>query len=259
MVTSVSAGSGCHLKGLSVLVTRAHHQADGLCRLIEDLGGCAIPFPAVEITAMTPSSSPLPIDQYDLVLFVSPNAVHYGSFLLDDRSPDQSLVGAVGRATAEALGSAGVQADLVPTRRYDSEGMLALPELNRVSGRRVLIVRGDGGRALLGDTLEQRGAQVDYAEVYQRRCPLSDPSFLLARRYPVGWVTATSNGILDNLFTLLGERGKQLLKTTPLVVVSERMRQHARKRGCEQVILAQGASDQALMDAICNDLKTRFC
>ncbi len=208
---------------------------------------------------MTPAPGLLPIDQYDLVLFVSPNAVHYGSSLLDGRTPGQIRIGAVGRATAEALGSTGVEVDLVPTRCYDSEGMLALPELNRMSGRRVLIVRGDGGRALLGDTLEQRGAQVDYAEVYQRRCPLSDPSTLLARWDLVGWVTATSNGILDNLFTLLGERGSPLLKTTPLVVVSERMGQHARNRGCEQVILARGASDQALMDAICNDLETRFC
>ncbi|WP_275576186.1 uroporphyrinogen-III synthase [Aquitalea magnusonii] len=57
---------------------------------------------------------------------------------------------------------------LFPTAGSDSEALLALPQLADVAGQHWLIVRGQGGRALLADTLCARGAQVSLAEVYQR-------------------------------------------------------------------------------------------
>jgi len=64
-------------------------------------------------------------------------------------------------------------------------------------------------------------------------------------------VTATSNMILDSLFDLLGEAGAQLLCTTPLVVVSQRMAEHALKRGCENVYVAASATDADLLATLC--------
>ena len=50
------------------------------------------------------------------------------------------------------------------------------PELARVagadwSGRRALLVRGDGGREWLGDRLREAGAEVAAVSVYRRSCP----------------------------------------------------------------------------------------
>ncbi|MCW8975547.1 MAG: uroporphyrinogen-III synthase, partial [Sedimenticola sp.] len=114
------------------------------------------------------------------------------------------------------------------------------------------ILRGNGGRELLGEELSKRGAVVDYAEVYQRACPTTASDNLIHRWVDdVDVVTATSNILLDNLFAMLGEAGQPLLQQTPLVVVSDRMRQHARELGCTQVILAPGADEQDLLQAIC--------
>jgi uroporphyrinogen-III synthase len=56
---------------------------------------------------------------------------------------------------------------------FDSESVLALPAFQApaVAGRRVLILRGDGGRDLLGDTLRARGAEVEYLTCYHRNGP----------------------------------------------------------------------------------------
>jgi uroporphyrinogen-III synthase len=99
----------------------------------------------------------------------------------------------------------------------------------------------------------QRGAEVNYAEVYSRKIATADPAPLIANwEREVDIVTATSCGILENLFSLLGEKGRNLLRTTPLAVVSERIMVRAQEFGCEKVILANEASDQGLLLAICD-------
>jgi uroporphyrinogen-III synthase len=238
-----------------VLVTRPAAQAGGLCRLIEAAGGRPIPFPTIEIV---PVGDPAPArralaEPWDLLVFVSPNAVERALPLCPGgRLPSLPHLAAVGAATARALAAAGCAPDLVPVGRYDSESLLALPELADLTGKRALIVRGEGGRALLGDTLAERGAQVAYAEVYRRTLPEADPAALLARwDETVNLVTATSGEVLDNLIDLLGPAGRDRLLATPLVLVSERTREAAAALGFSTVEVAVRADDLAMVEALC--------
>ena len=144
-----------------VLVTRPADQAEPLCRLIEAANGRPIPFPTIEIIpARDPrAAQDLLAQPWDLMVFISRNAVEHAVRLTPAAAPwgKARLLAAVGRATAIALGDAGRPPDLVPGERYDSETLLALPELARPLGWRVLIVRGEGGRATLADTLSGAG------------------------------------------------------------------------------------------------------
>jgi uroporphyrinogen-III synthase len=245
----------CDLGGKGVLVTRPAAQAAGLCHLIEQAGGRAIPFPTIEIL---PSAHPEPArgllaEPWDLLIFVSRNAVEQALPLFPaTRLPSEPELGAVGAATAKALAEAGRLPDLMPSTGYDSESLLALPRLADMRGRRVLIVRGEGGRPLLGDTLSARGAEVAYAEVYRRTLPRADAASLLTRwDSDVQLVTATSGEVLDNLCTLLGEEGRERLLATPLAVVSERTAAAARALGFPRVEIAERATDEDLLAALC--------
>jgi uroporphyrinogen-III synthase len=71
---------------------------------------------------------------------------------------------AVGATTAASWQESGVQPQVPQDAR--SEGLLALPALNAVRGKRILILRGDGGREFLAEQLRGRGALVDYCECY---------------------------------------------------------------------------------------------
>ena len=250
----------CDLQGLCVLVTRPVKQAHSLCELIEQQHGRPIRFPTLEIAPAANAEQAragLAIaSQADMLIFVSANAVQYAFPLLPDILPGDLVIAAIGRATARKLAEYGLDPGLLPRGGYDSEGLLAMDELQDMRGKQVIIVRGNGGRSKLKDELERRGARVEYAEVYQRLLPDRNPANLLR-----GWnrlidvVTATSNESLDNLFKMLGAEGQPKLVSTPLLVVSQRMARHAQALGCQQIYLADDASDKAILAELCLLLK----
>jgi uroporphyrinogen-III synthase len=245
----------CDLSGLGVLVSRPADQAEGLCQLIESAGGRAVRLPAVQIL---PASDPEPARALlaapsDLMIFVSRNAVIQALPLCPGgKLPENCTLAAVGEATARALTDAGREPDLTPTGRFDSEALLAMDALQDVLGSRVTIVRGEGGRPTLGETLTSRGARVAYAEVYRRALPDLDAGPLLANwREQVQLVTATSDDLLHNLMRLVTPAGQAALLATPLVVVSQRTAALARSLGFVRVEVAERAGEREILAALC--------
>lgn len=247
------------LAGLRVLVTRPAHQADPLAQLIEAEGGEAIRFPVVEILEPEDSTALLRtidrLDEFDLAIFISPNAVNKALNLILARRtlPPRLALACVGRGSAKALRHFGFEDVLVPSGSFDSEGLLALPALAEMRGKNVVIFRGDGGREVLGHTLAERGAQVEYAECYRRAKPTADATLLMRRwaRGGIDVVTVTSVAGLRNLFDLVGKLGQQWLIKTPTVVVSERMAQVCRELGYKSApLVADEASDEGIVRAL---------
>jgi len=242
-----------------VLVTRPAGQGKGLCHLAEAAGYEAIHLPAIEIHEAE-DSGPLQalvdtLDSYDLAVFISVNAVHHGlGFILAYRDwPLMVKIATVGASSAEALREYGLAADLVPAHRFNSEALLALDELQDMQGRRVVILRGNGGRDKLRETLLARGATVDYIEVYRRVCPEIDPHLMrsLLRPGSLDVITVTSNETLENLFAMAGVGGQALLRALPLIVVSERQVELARRLGFEHpALVAEDAGDASIVDVL---------
>lgn len=258
MTEPTASQPGRPLAGVGVLVTRPAHQGGRLCKLIEKAGGRAIRFPVVEIVDPADPQALEPIldalNDYDLAVFISANAAARAMPLILSRRPwpPGLAVAAVGRASARELARFGHSATICPPRRFDSEALLAMDELQDMGGKRVVIFRGEGGRELLANTLRSRGATVDYAEVYRRVQPEVDSGVLLDRwrRGEIDVAVVTSGEGLCNLFDLVGEPGRPLLRQTPLVVVSDRMVQLARKLGCRAQVVVAEPGDESIVAAL---------
>lgn len=246
------------LLGLGVLVTRAAHQADHLCGLIEAQGGQVFRLPVLEIV---PSGDSAPfadvrqrLPEYDLAVFVSANAVRMAFPALVPLSewPRALKLAAIGKQTATALNHAGLDVDVVPKKQFTSEALLALEDMRHVAGKHILIVRGEGGREFLATELAERGARVDYAEVYRRVLPEVDTSPILDAwaQGHINAVTVASRESLENLHRLLDETGQQLLASTLLVVGNPRSAGRAAELGLTRVMIANDASDEAMVEAL---------
>lgn len=239
------------LTGKNIVVTRPAHQARELAAMIDAAGGAATLFPVLEIRDLDDLKPLLAVvarlDEFDLAVFVSPNAVSKAMPLITAHRalPSGLRYAAIGRGGVNELARFGVSDVIAPARRFDSEALLELPELRDMRGKRVVIFRGDGGRELLGDTLKARGASVEYAECYRRAKPDLDATPLLESwaRKELDAVTVTSSEGLRNFHEMIGARGRQWLRETPLFVPHPRIAEVARELGLARVIVTEPADE----------------
>ena len=136
------------LSGRGIVVTRPREHALALAERIRSAGGDPILFPTIEIlppeNAAAVSNLVARLDGFQLAIFVSPMAVMRGhAMVLASRNWPESLrVAAVGMGTARALEERGFHAVIAPSGEADSEALAALPELQDLYGRLVVIFRG---------------------------------------------------------------------------------------------------------------------
>lgn len=238
------------LSGRGIVVTRPRELAGALAEQIERRGGRAIVFPAIEIEALPPPPALRRIAEYQMVVFVSPSAVRVAMRSIPIWPP-MLTAAAVGAGTRRELERAGIARIVAPQAGADSEALLAAPEMQDMASKRVLIVRGENGRAVLGEALAARGARIEYAECYRRSRPATDAARLLQswKQEEIDAVSVSSSEGLDNFLAMTGAEGRTLLARTPLFVPHPRVASHARFRLQSEVVVA-GPGDDELIERL---------
>ncbi len=241
------------LSGKTIVITRPLHQAVFLAQQIQETGGESILFPTIEIEPLISSCSPPagqpPFDKYDLAIFVSANAVRCAQVLLSSAWKLPCI--AVGPGTAKALQEFHIQVNWIPTI-HQSEGILDLPILQRIAGKKFLIFCGENSRPLLKKSLVQRGAAVDELICYRRTCPQVEGSSAISqwRQSGIHLIISTSLESLENLWHILGGINNDWLWGIPLLVINEAMQDYAKCLGFNTIYLAGGASDATILQTL---------
>ncbi len=206
---------------------------------------------------------PLPIDQHqwhslsqqppDILIFISPAAAQFGVDLLPRHIFNHAKVISVGAATAKQLSDAGIS-DIETPLVETSEGLLELTSLHHVAQKRIVIVRGNGGRELLHEQLTDRGANVTYTEVYQRQwLTLSEQQTIDKwRKQKINCIVVTSSQLLEKTLSLIDDLA--FANQCSWIVVSQRCKQRAEQLGLKKVINSQGASHTSILASITEQL-----
>lgn len=242
------------LAGRHIVITRPLAQSGHLAELLITQGATPVRFPVLAIHDVEDQrpllDAAIRLEHFDLVVFVSPNAVAKAlDVILKHRAwPAGMQVVTMGRSSERELNERGIGNVLAPVQRFDSEALLEMPELQEMQGRRVLICRGDSGRELLGETLAARGADVEYLTCYRRGKPQIDPAPLLKlwEEGRLDAVTLTSSEGLRNFTEMIGRLGLAWLRKTPTFVPHLRIAEQAGHFGLKHII-PTGAGDDGLM------------
>ncbi|MFM2588331.1 uroporphyrinogen-III synthase [Vibrio sp. TBV020] len=240
---------------MAVLVTRPGNQGLSLCQQLSEVGIASHHHPLIEIQSGDQLSGlENHILSFDIIIAVSQHAVSETSDYLAQTCqswPSNVVYLAVGQKTAHVLSKVTQQKVHYPDIS-DSEHLLKLDALKHVTNKRILILRGNGGRELIFDTLSKRGAKVEYREVYKRE-NLAFRSDLLVPIWQDKQITQlviTSSGQLDYFISQLTVTELNWLYTLHLFVPSERIAQHAREAGFKVVTNTLSASNPVLLAAL---------
>jgi uroporphyrinogen-III synthase len=239
--------------GLTVLLTRPRRESRVTACLLTQADINSIRMP-LQWTRRAPRTAVLDADLAwaagaDLHVFVSRAAVNAAVALAPATIGAATSRIAVGRATALALAQRGLSVRTAAADAEDSDGVLALEELQDLRGQRCAIWAAPGGRERIADTLRTRGAELRVIFAYQRIPERPRPVSLLAARRAASTLvlTATSVALLEALDQTLVTHRLEALKSRPLIVASARIASRAQHNGFSDVHLASGASADALL------------
>ena len=241
-----------------VLLTRPLSQVGNLQSLLEDSGLDYVLFPAFEINKI---NTFVLSQSYDVIIFISVNAVIYSEEYFSQLFVEPLKVFAVGPITAKKLTDKGVKVDAYPLENASSQELLAMPECSELADKKVLIVRGKGGSETLKNSLKAMN-QVDYLEVYRRTpCEISELHVESIERFmqtPDGIITANSVESLFNVVKLVKEirpYHEDQLKLRTLVVLSERIKVQAQSIGFKKIHVTRTPSDKGTIIELLNQQK----
>ncbi|MDR0217743.1 MAG: uroporphyrinogen-III synthase [Enterobacteriaceae bacterium] len=260
---------------MTILITRPAPAGEELVNRLSAIGQVAFSAPLIAIYPGTDlpllSQKLQRLSAGDAVFLLSKNAVHYANEQLVQEGltwPDNLSYYGIGKSTSLLFQQQTGKNILWPEQGETSEELLQLPSLQKMAHKKILLLRGNGGREMIAASLTARGGKIAYCECYSRQ-PVKYHSSEFTRHWQqcgIKTLVVTSGEMLQLLYNLVtgsdrpenrateddnnGIDNKTWLLGCRLIVVSERLANIARKLGWEDIKVAKSADNDALMQAL---------
>ncbi len=245
------------LHGLRALITRPAHQATDLAAQTQYYAGQAVHFPTLEIIPTKDTTVLLStlkkLSRYDFVIFISPNSVFNTAESIHriwPNWPKNTKTIATGPGTALALKQYDLACDFCPEKDFNGIGLSNLAVLKDIKKKKILIIKGEGGRLYLAKSLRARGAQIENLNVYKRQLPKIDKDNI-PNQEAIDVIICTSHSGLKNLVSLLYPYWQDFLFKKQLLVISLRLADSAKKLGfVKPPLISDNASNTAILQTL---------
>lgn len=246
---------------MNILIICSTPNAKDLVCNLKKLGQCAFYLPFIKYIPGKHLKS-LPdklrsLSYGDLIFFISKNSVFFSKNITElykDIWPTYTKYYAIGKNTALEVQSM-LKKILIeyPLLKENSESLVELPSLEKIEGKKALILKGNNGRNFLPFTLKKRGAKIIFCECY-RRCYKDYNGIFLAQnliKKKINTLVITSGEILKNFYLLFSHyENKKWILRCKLIVVSQRLLYLAKSLGWKDILVSKSANNHALLETL---------
>jgi uroporphyrinogen-III synthase len=194
----------------------------------------------------------------DIVIATSPAAIKFAAKSSAFSIQENTHWYGLGPSTAAAMKKLGIAQIRYAAQGQSSEALLALPELLDLKSQSVGLLTAPGGRGLIGHVLEQRGARLQLAEVYERvilPIPQNDIDTLVQMTTPVA-IFCSSYEVFRALWQALKQSEQERLQTYDWVLSSERLRELLATHGIASALVCHSAVPEMMFKTLLNDVKS---
>jgi uroporphyrinogen-III synthase len=204
-----------------------------------DAVGCAL----IDIVPLT-SDIKVSHHQPDLIIVTSTAAADLFVEHAEQDVPKEVPIIAVGPSTAKKLASKFSNvSEAVPA---NSEGVVAAIQARKIKPKQALLLKGEGGRQLIQQSLEKEGIKLVHQDLYKRVCLHKAQLTQEFVQSDIHCIIATSAAFVDAAYNYFEP---EWLNSIQWIVVSDRVKLHLAALGAKQIINSEGASDQCLIAA----------
>ncbi len=262
-----------HSNNIRVIACRPQAQNHSWCALLEQQGFQAVELPLMEVADLCQADAKraikdiiLKLDEFDILIFISQNAVSYAFEWIEDfwpQLPVKQKLFAIGRKTAQCIREKSERAYpemldcldnslMSASGSMNSEALLELDDLRQVNGKKVLIFKGKAGRTHIKSVLTERGAKVETCELYERSLPEDAinqfPALNIQSDTDV--ISLFSGETLENLNQVLIANKYENKQKLRLLLPGERVKDQAIKLGFKNIFQAVNASEESMLEAL---------
>ena len=135
---------------MHILITRQIDQSKNFSNILDKLNIKNTIFPVISIKSIQPGKHNLDnLKNSDFIVFTSQNSVTSLIKNIDILTLKDKKIAAIGGSTKKLLNNLGIKVNIFPKSNFTSESLFEEIKNNDISGKKIAIIKGLGGREYL--------------------------------------------------------------------------------------------------------------
>ncbi len=235
-----------------ILITRQLEKSKKFSLLLNKNNIKNFIYPVILIKNIKPKKIDLEnLKKSDLVIFTSPNSISSIADLLKPSVIKDKIIVSIGESTKEILESIKIKVNIVPKINFSSESLLCEIKKNKISNKKIIIIKGTGGRNLLKSELSKNNYVFEDMNVYERNIPSNIDIIPTEVFKNISHICITSVDILNNLITIFNKFKLKISNNLIFIAGNKRIAVEIEKKFINnKVIVSLNPNDKEMLKTI---------
>ena len=235
-----------------ILITRQLEQSEKFSDILNKENIKNFIFPVIEIKKIKLRAIDLEnIKNSDFIIFTSQNSVISLIQELDIKNLCGKKIAAIGESTKKNLNDLGVHVDICPKSNFTSESLFEEIRSNNIVNKKIIIIKGVGGRDYLHKKLSRNNYIFNDLDIYERELPCNINNLSSRIFLDITHICVTSIAVLDNFIKISDILKFEISENITFIAGNSRIAEVVRERfSGNKIIVSLNPSNKEMLNTL---------